>query len=165
MQQIEVSEIMSLIKAHAVEKKSLIPILQDIQAKYNYLPGIALTTLSKALNIPLIDIIGIATFYRSFSLQPRGEHLVTVCMGTACHVRGGPKILEEFERKLNIEAGDTTKDGQFSLETVACLGCCAIGPVVVVDGDYLAQTTIRKVDSILKKCRKKEKKYEKTKEN
>jgi len=165
MQQIEVSEIMSLIKAHAIEKKSLIPILQDIQAKYNYLPGIALTTLSETLNIPLIDIIGVATFYRSFSLQPRGKHLVTVCMGTACHVRGGPKILEEFERKLNIEAGETTKNGLFSLETVACLGCCAIGPVVVVDGDYLAQTTIRKVDSILKKCRKKEKKDEKTKEN
>jgi NADH:ubiquinone oxidoreductase subunit E len=165
MQQIEVSEIMSLIKTHPEEKGSLIPILQDIQAKYNYLPGIALTTLSKILNIPLIDIIGVATFYRSFSLQPRGEHLVTVCMGTACHVRGGPKILEEFERKLNIEAGDTTNDKQFSLETVACLGCCAIGPVVVVDGDYHAQTTIRKVASLLKKYEKKEKKDEITNEN
>ncbi len=165
MQQIEVSEIMSLIKTHPIEKKSLIPILQDIQTKYNYLPGIALTTLSKTLDIPLIDIIGVATFYRSFSLQPRGEHLVTVCMGTACHVRGGPKILEEFERKLHTEAGETTEDGQFSLETVACLGCCAIGPVVVIDGEYLAQTTIRKVDTILKKYRKKEKKDENTQEN
>jgi len=165
MQQIEVSEIMSLIKTHPIEKKSLIPILQDIQTKYNYLPGIALTTLSKTLDIPLIDIIGVATFYRSFSLQPRGEHLVTVCMGTACHVRGGPKILEEFERKLHIEAGETTKDGQFSLETVACLGCCAIGPVVVVDGHYHAQTTIRNVVSILKKYKKNEKNDENTQEN
>lgn len=165
MQQIEVSEVMSLIKTHPKEKRSLIPILQDIQAKYNYLPGIALTTLSKTLNIPLIDIIGVATFYRSFSLQPRGEHLVTVCMGTACHVRGGPKILEEFERKLNIRAGETTDDKQFTLETVACLGCCAIGPVVVVDGNYHAQTTIRKVTSILKKYEKKEKKNESTKNN
>ncbi|MCK4759881.1 MAG: NAD(P)H-dependent oxidoreductase subunit E [Candidatus Aminicenantes bacterium] len=81
-------------------------------------------------------------------------------MGTACHVRGGPKILEEFERKLDIEAGETTEDRQFSLETVACLGCCAIGPVVVVDGDYHAQTSIRKVGSILKKYRKKEKENE-----
>jgi NADH:ubiquinone oxidoreductase subunit E len=165
MQQIEVSEIKSLIKAHAIEKKSLIPILQDIQAKYNYLPGIALTTLSETLNIPLIDIIGVATFYRSFSLQPRGEHIITVCLGTACHVRGGPKILEEFEKKLDIEAGETTKDGLFSLETVACLGCCAIGPVVVVDGHYHAQTTIRNVASILKKYKKNEKNDEKTKEN
>lgn len=165
MQQIEVTEIMSLIKTHPKEKGSLIPILQDIQAKYNYLPGIALTTLSEALNIPLIDIIGVATFYRSFSLQPRGEHLVTVCMGTACHVRGGPKILEEFERKLNIKAGETTNDRQFSLETVACLGCCAIGPVVVVDGDYHAQTSIRKAASLLKKYEKKEKKDEITNEN
>jgi NADH-quinone oxidoreductase subunit E len=78
-------------------------------------------------------------------------------MGTACHVRGGPNILEEFERKLNINAGETTEDGQFSLETVACLGCCAIGPVVIVDGNYYAQTSIRKVDAILKKHRKKEK--------
>jgi NADH-quinone oxidoreductase subunit E len=107
----------------------------------------------------------VATFYRSFSLEPRGEHLVTVCMGTACHVRGGPKILEEFERRLNIEAGKTTQDGQFSLETVACLGCCAIGPVVVVDDDYHAQTSIRKVNSIIKKYMKKEKKNEEAKEN
>ncbi len=165
MQQIEVSEVLSLIRTHPKEKRSLIPILQDIQAKYNYLPGIALTTLAKTLDIPLVDIIGVATFYRSFSLQPRGEHLVTVCMGTACHVRGGPKILEEFERKLRIRAGETTSDKQFSLETVACLGCCAIGPVVVVDGDYHAQTTIRKVDSILKRYQKKEKRDESTNQN
>lgn len=165
MQQIEIAEIMSLIKSHPIEKKSLIPVLQDIQAKYNYLPGIALTALSKTLNVPLIDIIGVATFYRSFSLQPRGEHLITVCMGTACHVRGGPKILQEFERKLNISAGKTTEDKQFTLETVACLGCCAIGPVVVVDGEYHAQTTIRNVSTILKKYRKKEKNDEKTDKN
>ena len=165
MEQIEVSEIMSLIKAHPVEKKSLIPMLQDIQAKYNYLPGIALTTLSKTLNIPLIDIIGVATFYRSFSLQPRGKHIITVCLGTACHVRGGLKILDEFVKKLNIKAGETTEDRKFSLETVACLGCCAIGPVVVVDGDYHAQTTIRNVASILKKYKKNEKKDEKTHQN
>lgn len=165
MEQIEVSEIMALISAHPKEKKSLIPILQDIQAKYNYLPGIALTTLSKTLDIPLIDIIGVATFYRSFSLQPRGEHIITVCLGTACHVRGGPKILEEFEKKLDIEAGETTKDGLFSLETVACLGCCAIGPVIVVDGHYHAQTTIRNVASFLKKYKKNEKNDENTYEN
>jgi NADH-quinone oxidoreductase subunit E len=148
------------VKSHITkynnEKKALISILQDIQEEYNYLPQEALRIVSKALGIPLIDIFGVATFYRAFSLEPRGKHLITVCLGTACHVRGGPKILEEFERKLNIEAGETSKDGQFTLETVACLGCCAIGPVVVVDGDYYAQTTIRKVGPILKQHIKKD---------
>jgi NADH:ubiquinone oxidoreductase subunit E len=144
------------IKKYSNEKKALISILQDIQEEYNYLPQEALKIVSKTLAVPLIDIIGVATFYRAFSLEPRGKHLITVCLGTACHVRGGPKILDEFERKLNIEAGETSKDGQFSLETVACLGCCAIGPVVVVDGNYYAQTTIRNVGSILKKHTKKD---------
>ncbi len=155
----------SKVKGHITkynsEKKALIAILQDIQDEYHYLPQEALKIVSKTLGIPLVDVIGVATFFRAFSLQPRGEHLVTVCLGTACHVRGGPKILEEFERKLNVKAGQTTADGQFTLETVACLGCCAIGPVVVVDGNYHAQTTIRKVDPILRKYRKKEKKNEK----
>ena len=153
--EVEELKIKSCITKYNYEKKALISILQDIQEEYNYLPQEALNIVSKTLGIPLIDIVGVATFYRAFSLEPRGEHLVTVCLGTACHVRGGPKILEEFERKLNVKAGETTKDGQFSLETVACMGCCAIGPVVVIDGDYQAQTTIRKVASILKKFRKK----------
>jgi NADH-quinone oxidoreductase subunit E len=149
-------KVKSYITKYNNEKKALISILQEVQEEYNYLPQEVLSIVSKALGIPLIDIIGVATFYRAFSLEPRGKHLITVCLGTACHVRGGPKILEEFERKLNIEAGETSKDGQYSLETVACLGCCAIGPVVVVDGNYHAQTTIRKVDSILKKHIKKD---------
>jgi NADH-quinone oxidoreductase subunit E len=155
--EVEELKIKSCITKYNFEKKELISILQDIQEEYNYLPQEALNIVSKTLGIPLIDIVGVATFYRAFSLEPRGEHLVTVCMGTACHVRGGPNILEEFERKLNINAGETSDDGQFSLETVACLGCCAIGPVVIVDGNYYAQTSIRKVDAILKKHRKKEK--------
>lgn len=162
---VENQKIKSFIIKYNKERKALISILQDIQAEYNYLPQEALRFVSESMGIPLIDIIGVATFYRAFSLEPRGKHLVTVCLGTACHVRGGPKILEEFERKLSINAGETTKDNEFTLETVACLGCCAIGPVVVVDGDYHAQTTIRKVDSILKKYRKKEKRNEKHQEN
>jgi len=152
----ETQKVKSFISKYNKEKKALISILQDIQGEYNYLPQEALRLVSESLGIPLIDIVGVATFYRAFSLEPRGKHLVTVCLGTACHVRGGPKILEEFEKKLNIEAGGTTEDGEFSLETVACLGCCAIGPVVVVDHDYYAQITIRKVNSILKKYSKKE---------
>ena len=154
--EVEELKVKKHIKKYSNEKKALISILQNIQEEYNYLPQEALKIVSKTLGVPLIDIIAVATFYRAFSLEPRGKHLITVCLGTACHVRGGPKILEEFERKLNIEAGETSKDGQFSLETVACLGCCAIGPVVVVDGSYHAQITIRKVDSILKKHIKKD---------
>lgn len=157
---VETQKVKSFTEKYNNQKKALISILQDIQAEYNYLPQEALRLISQTLGIPLIDIISVATFYRSFSLEPRGEHQVTVCMGTACHVRGGPKILEEFERKLDVESGHTTEDGQFTLETVACLGCCAIGPVVVVDGDYHAQTSIRKVEPILKKYRTKEKNNE-----
>jgi len=153
-------KIEDILTKHNFEKKALIPILQDIQAECHYLPQDALLIVSKSLGIPLVDIVGVATFYRAFSLKPRGKHLVTVCLGTACHVRGGPKILDEFQRILNVKPGDTTEDGEFTLETVACLGCCAIGPVVVLDGNYHAQTTIRKVDAILKKY-KKEKKNEK----
>ncbi len=156
----QASEFQALIEKYPQEKRQLIPILQDIQAKYSYLPQEALCAVSQALAMPLIDIIGVATFYSSLSLTPKGKHVVTVCMGTACHVRGGPKILEEFERKLGIKSGETTEDFQFSLETVACLGCCAIGPVVVVDSDYHAHTSIRHVDPILKRY-----KTDKEKEN
>ena len=154
---VEPARVKSFINKYACEKNALIAILQDIQAEYKYLPRKALNIVSQTLKVPMIDIMGVATFYSAFSLEPRGEHTVTVCMGTACHVRGGPKILDEFEKKLGIEAGQTTEDRQFSLTTVACLGCCAIGPVVVVDDDYYAQTTIREVGTILKKYSKKEK--------
>ena len=152
---VESQKVKSFISKYSNEKKALLSILQDIQEEYNYLPKEALINVSKILDIPLIDIIGVATFYSSFSLKPRGKYIITVCLGTACHVKGGPKILNEFERKLNITAGSTTEDKQFTLETVACLGCCAIGPVVVADGNYYSQTTIRTVHSILKKYRKK----------
>ncbi len=158
--EVQESKVKSFVTKYRSEKKALISILQDIQEEYNYLPQEALRIVSKTLSIPLIDILGVATFYRAFSLEPRGKHLITVCLGTACHVRGGSKILDEFEKKLDIQAGKTTEDKYFSLETVACLGCCAIGPVVVVDDDYYAQTTIQKVSSILKKYAKKEKKNE-----
>lgn len=158
-------KVKSLVSKHQNKKSALIAILQDIQAEFNYLPRKALLVLSQELKVPMNDIFSVATFYSAFSLEPRGEYTVTVCMGTACHVRGGPKILEEFERKLGVEAGNTTEDRQFSLETVACLGCCAIGPVVVVDADYHAQTTIRDVEKILKKYRNKEKNDAKHEEN
>lgn len=147
---VQTDRVNALIRKHKNQKKALIAILQDIQAEYKYLPREALQQVARSLTVPLIDVISVATFYRAFSLKPRGRHVVTVCLGTACHVRGGPKILEEFERRLGVKSGDTTDDAKFTLETVACLGCCAIGPVVVVDGDYHAQTSIRKVDAVIK---------------
>jgi NADH:ubiquinone oxidoreductase subunit E len=150
------TKVQSILDKHNSAKRALIPILQDIQGEFNYLPQDALRLVSRTLGIPLVDIVGVATFYRAFSLNPRGKHIVTVCMGTACHVRGGPKILEEFERRLDVKAGETTADKKFTLETVNCLGCCAIGPVVVVDGNYHAQTSIRGVNPIIKKYAREE---------
>jgi len=151
------AEFEGIIQQHPQEKRSLIPLLQDLQAKYNYLPPVALNMVAQALNIPLIDIISVATFYNTFSLEPKGEHQITICVGTACHVRGAPKILEEFEKNLEVKAGHTRKDMKFSLDSVACLGCCAIGPVVVVDGEYHAQTSIRNASKIARMFEKKEK--------
>lgn len=147
-------KIQSVVNKHKGLKKNLIAILLDIQADYNYLPPESLRYVAGALDIPLCDIVGVATFYRAFSLTPRGKHTALVCSGTACHVRGGPKVLEEFERKLEVKAGATTPDNQFTLETVACLGCCAIGPVVQIDRDYHGHTTGTKVPMILKKYQK-----------
>ncbi|HMA53589.1 MAG TPA: NAD(P)H-dependent oxidoreductase subunit E [Acidobacteriota bacterium] len=152
---IDATTIQTLIDNHQSLQKNLIAILLDIQETCNYLPPESLRQVATALGMPLIDVIGVATFYRAFSLKPRGKHTCIVCLGTACHVRGGQKILEEFEKSLRIPAGETTKDDQFSLETVACLGCCAIGPVVVVDGEYFGHTTLRKVGPILRKFARK----------
>ncbi len=147
-------KVQSIIDKHKGLRRNLIATLLDIQSEYNYLPSESLRHVASALDLPLCQVVGVATFYRAFSLTPRGKHTALVCMGTACHVRGGPKILEEFERRLDVKAGETTKDNQFTLETVACLGCCAIGPVVTVDGEYHGHATIRKVNTILKKYQK-----------
>lgn len=151
---VDKEKIQSYIDKHDGKKDSLIAILQDIQNEHNYLPQEALRYVAKTLKVPLSDVVGVATFYRAFSLTPRGKHTCTVCLGTACHVRGGPKILDEFERRLKVRPGETTKDNKFTLETVACLGCCAIGPVVVVDKDYHAHTSVRQVGPILGKYKK-----------
>ena len=126
-------------------------VLQEIQEIYNYLPKEALEMVAETMAISLVDVYGTASFYKAFSLTPRGKHIVTVCLGTACHVRGGPWIIEELERILDIHPGETTEDGNFTLETVNCLGACALGPVMVIDGEYHGQMTIKKVEGILTK--------------
>jgi len=120
-----------------------------IQSEFRYLPREALEHLSEKLDIPAKDVYSIATFYKAFNLTPKGEHSVTVCIGTACHVRGALGVLEELERELDIRPGETTPDKMVSLSTVSCLGCCAMGPIVVMDDKYHGQMTPNKVKSLL----------------
>ena len=125
-----------LVRAHDGRLGSLVAVLQDVQAECGYLPEAALRTVSELTGRPLVDVYGVATFYSAFSLTPRGKHVVAVCQGTACHVRGSARVLEELERQLGVGPGETTPDGQVTLQTVNCLGACALGPDVVVDGTY-----------------------------
>jgi NADH-quinone oxidoreductase subunit E len=146
-------EILGIVERHSGDRGGLIGMLQDIQAVYSYLPADALRIVAEQTGRSLVDVYGVATFYRAFSLKPRGKHLVSVCLGTACHVRGGPRVAEEVERQLNIRAGETTPDKMFTLETVNCLGACALGPVVVVDGHYFSGVNASKVRGIIEKTK------------
>ena len=145
--------IRELVEKHRGHRGAIIAILEDIQASYNYLPKEALQTLSREIGHSLVDLYAIATFYTSFSLEPRGEHLASVCMGTACHIRGAPRVLDEFENTLGIKAGQTTEDRSFSLTTVNCLGACALGPVSVIDGWYWRNTNEHDVAGVVENCR------------
>jgi len=130
---------------------ALMSILEDIQAQYRYLPRDALILVSDWTGIPLSQVYSVATFYHAFSLKRRGRHLINVCLGTACHVRGARQILDRLETRLKIHPGETTRDHQVSLETVNCLGACALGPIAVVDGEYNGQMTSSRVDRLLKR--------------
>ena len=140
----------SLIDSYADKKEELISLLQDVQAEFSYLPQDVLIRISQKLDIPLSQVFSVATFFRAFSLKPRGRHLVTVCLGTACHVRAGHRLVDKIERDYGIKPGETTEDTRFTLETVNCLGCCALGPVVVVDGKYESQMNADKLDRVLR---------------
>jgi len=124
------------IKRYNNDESALVQILLDINAELNYLPENALKYVSEALDVPLSKVFQVATFYTAFSLKPRGEHIVKICMGTACHAKGAPRVLEEIERRFRIKSGETTPDLKYTLETVNCLGCCALGPVVTIDDNY-----------------------------
>lgn len=138
-----------IISANGCNRKAIIPILQEIQLQHNYLPEKELRYISAKLDIPLIDLFSIASFYSSFSLSPRGKHLVQVCLGTACHVRGAHRVLAETQKRLKISPGETTEDQLFTFKTVNCLGACALGPIVVVDNNYHGNTRAQKVNEIL----------------
>lgn len=140
-----------IIDKYQNQKNALVGLLQDLTAEYKYIPKEALQCVSERLQIPLSQLYSIATFYKAFRLQPRGKHEIFVCMGTACHVRGASRIVESLERELKIKSGETTKDGNFTLETVNCLGACALGPLVVIDGEYHGKMNSSKLIKLLKK--------------
>ena len=142
-------QLINEIGGEGIGESSLISLLERIQSKYSYLPRKALEAVAEHTGRHLSEIYGVATFYRAFSLTPRGKHLVSVCLGTACHVQNGARLAEEFERRLKIKAGETTEDREFTLETVNCLGACALGPVVVVDGHYFSTVKTAQVPEIL----------------
>jgi len=148
--QIPINEINQIINREAMGDGSLIGALEEIQERYRYLPPEALILASERLGVPLSQAYSVATFYNAFSLKPKGKHCLTVCMGTACHVRGSPQVLDRLETKLGIHAGETSPNHLFTLETINCLGACALGPIVVTDGEYSGQMTTRKVDALLK---------------
>jgi NADH:ubiquinone oxidoreductase subunit E len=149
----ETPGIVKIAEKYEGKPGSVISMLEEIQATYGYLPPDMLKELSEATDYSLVDVYGAATFYKSFSLKPRGKYLVSVCLGTACHVRGGPAVAREFERQLGIRAGETTADKEFTLETVNCLGACALGPVVVVEGHYFPRVNPEKVERIIERTR------------
>ena len=148
---VDLQVVCEIIERHGHQKASLIGILQDIQAKMNYLPRKALAQVSRSLDIPLTSIYEVATFYKAFSLEPKGRHTIQVCLGTACHVRGGARVLDYLENRLEVKSGETTKDLAFTLESVNCLGACALGPMMVVDKKYYGKINTNKIESILEK--------------
>jgi NADH-quinone oxidoreductase subunit E len=143
------SKIKSILGRNGNDHGMLVSILQDTQAEFGYLSREVITEISKQLNIPLSQVYGVATFFKAFSLTPRGRHQIQVCQGTACHVRGAEKILDTVERELGIKPGENDKGLKFSLETVNCVGACALGPIVIIDGKYSGEMKIEAVKPLL----------------
>jgi len=148
----ELAQIDKAVDKYGGDKNALIQILLDIQRENNWLPKDALMWVSQKLDVPLSQIYHITTFYKAFSLVPKGRHSVSVCLGTACHVRGAPRLLDKIIEALKIKPGQTSRDMQFSLETVNCLGCCALGPVMIVDNEYHSNPSSEKIGQIFAAC-------------
>ena len=142
--------IYQIIEKYGKKESGLISILQDIQKDKGYLPEEALSIVASEVKVPLSHLYSLATFYNVFSLVPRGRHTINVCLGTACHVRGGARLLDKLKRDLQIEPGETTQDKRFSLEAVRCVGCCGLAPVIVIDGNFHGKLNQKKLDKVLK---------------
>lgn len=143
-------EVNRILKRHNNDPSDIIAILQDVQRTYRYLPRDVLEYISGKMDVPLARIHHLSTFFRAFSLEPRGKHEIHVCMGTACHVRGAPRVLDAFERELKVASGKTTPDGACTLETVNCVGACALGPVIILDEKSVGKMTPQKAERLLR---------------
>jgi len=148
---LNVEKLETILKKYNFDDSALISILQDVQKELKYLPEELLRLIADRMNIPLSRVFGLATFYRAFSLKPRGRHHISICLGTACHVKGGPNIKDRLERELGIKTGETTPDGRFSMETVRCVGCCGLAPVIVIDENFHGKLNQSKIPLILSK--------------
>lgn len=151
---IDPAVIFRIVEKHGQDRGTLIAALEEIQTAYGYLPEQALRIVADKTGCSLVNVYGVATFYRTFSLKPRGKHLICACLGTACHVRGAARIVEELENQLGIKSGETTPDKEFTMETVNCLGACALGPVLVLDGHYYPKVRKSQVGQLLQEARK-----------
>ena len=140
-----------IMERYPEKPEFLIFLLQDIQSNYGYVSSESMQLVSDHTGVPLTQVYSVATFYQSFRLEPKGEHEIRVCLGTACHLKGGQRIVEELERNLGVSAGGTTEDMMYTLDTVNCVGACALAPVIVVDEQYKANMTAGKIKKILKK--------------
>ena len=145
------SSIAEIVKKYDGDKGQLVSILQDIQTEHHYLPKEALDEVVAVLGVPASQVYSVATFFKAFSLTPRGRHLIKVCLGTACHVRGAAKVVEKMEIDLGVKRTETTPDQRYTLETVNCVGCCALGPMVMIDEKYHGQISSDKVSPLLAK--------------
>jgi NADH-quinone oxidoreductase E subunit len=153
---LDLSKAKKLIKSYSGKKGILIPLLQDIQKEYGYVPNEVVKLIAKAFDMYPSKIYGVLTFYTQFYTTPRGKHTIKVCQGTACHVMGGKALLDYISDKLEIDDGETTHDGLFSLERVACLGCCGMAPVIMVDEDFYGGCDFKRIDQILQRYKEKE---------
>ena len=142
-------EVKEIVNQYTIEKDNLIPILNDIQMKYGYIPQIAQKEISEYLNISMAEIYGVITFYSRFTLEQKGKYTISICLGTACFVKGSEKLLNRVKERLNIKEGETTEDGKFSIDNTRCLGACGIAPVFTVNGEVYGKATVNKLDEVL----------------
>ena len=147
-------EVRKIMEPYKQEKDNLIPILNEVQEKYGYIPKVAQMEISKYLEIPMAEIYGVITFYARFTLEPKGKYNISVCLGTACFVKGSQSILDRLKERLNLEEGKTSADGKYSIDTIRCVGACGIAPVFTVNDEVYGHATVKKLDEVLDELEK-----------
>lgn len=148
-------EMKEILEKYKVDKENLIPILNDVQVKYGYIPKLAQLEISNYLKLPMAEIFGVITFYSRFTLEPKGKYNISVCLGTACFVKGSQAILDRLKDRLKIEEGKTTEDGKFSIDTTRCVGACGIAPVFTVNNEVYGHATVKKLDEVINELEQK----------